>query len=100
MQEIIRALEGIVEEAEKMKNAYFFNPPCHASERRAYEKKHSHERVEWEEGGHTWSAKYDVSCSCKNIYTSAEYTKDGVKTNLTAIRNSLKRMKASIDPAM
>lgn len=100
MENIIKALEAIVAEAEAMKGAYFFTPPTCAGARRSYERKHSHELVEWEEGGHSWSAEYTVSCSCKNVYAYPSYTKDGKKTTLVAVRNSLKRMKASIDQAM
>lgn len=89
MNNIINRIGNIIDEAEAMQNAYFFNPPTHAGERRSYEKKHSHELVEWEEGGHT----YTVECSCKNVYAHGEYTKDGKKTTLTAIRNSYRRMK-------
>jgi len=93
MDNIISALGAIIDEAEAMQKAYFFTPPTHAGERRSYEKKHSHELVEWEEGGHTYTARYTVECSCKNVYAHGEYTKDGKKTTLTAIRNSYNRMK-------
>ena len=95
--ETIKAVEAIVEEAASMKNAYFWTPDSCASGRRWYEKQHSHDIVEWDEGGHHYSAEYTVSCSCKNIYASGYYEKDGSKTTLTAIKNSLKRMKAIAD---
>lgn len=94
MKNTIAAISAIIAEAETMKNAYFFTPPTSASGRRSYEKYHSHELVEWEEGGHSYSAQYTVDCSCKNVYASGSYTKDGKKTTLTAIRNSLKRLEA------
>ena len=90
---MINQIEAIVNEADAMRNAYFFSPPGAAGARRAYEKKHSHPRIEWSEGGHTYTAEYTVSCSCRNVYTYSEYTRDGKKTTLTAIRNSLSRMK-------
>ena len=90
---MFKQIEAIIAEAEAMRGAYFFNPPTNASSRRAYEKKHSHPLVIWEEGGHTFTAQYTVTCSCKNVYASGEYTKDGRKTTLTAIKNSLNRMK-------
>lgn len=91
---ITTAIEEIIEEAAKMKNAYFWEPPIKAADRRWYEEKHSHEKIEWDEGGHHYSAAYTVSCSCKNIYASGYYEKDGKKTTLTAIKNSCKRMQA------
>ena len=95
MKDTITALENLVRDAEYMKNAYFFTPPGHASERRSYEKKHSHSLVTWTENGHEYSAKYDVECSCRNVYARGTYTRDGKHTTLTAIRNSLNRMKNS-----
>lgn len=89
---MINQITAIIAEAEAMKNAYFFTPPTSAGSRRSYEKRHSHPMIEWTEGGHTYTAQFTVSCSCKNIYTHSEYTKDGKKTTLTAIRNSLKRL--------
>ena len=94
MKITIEAIATIINEAETMKNAYFFTPPMTARDRRSYEKKHSHDLVEWEEGGHTYTAQYTVVCSCKCVYASGKYTKDGNKTTLLAIRNSYKRLVA------
>ena len=94
MKNTISAIAAIIAEADRMRNAYFFQPPMNAAGRRSYEKYHSHDLVEWEEGGHSYSAQYTVDCSCKNVYASGQYTKDGKKTTLTAIRNSLKRLEA------
>ena len=90
--EIISRLTAIIEEADSMKAAYFYTPPMGAGARRSYEKHHSHDEITWEEGGHEYTAAYTVTCSCKNVYARGEYTKDGKKTTLTAIKNSLKRM--------
>lgn len=92
MKNIILAIESIIKEAETMKNCYFWKSPSTASARRAYEKKHSHDMITWTEGTDTYTACYIVSCSCANIYANGEYTKNGKKTTLTAIKNSLKRM--------
>lgn len=88
-------IENLINTAEKFKSSYFWNPPCHAFERRSYEKKYSIPEFTWEENGHNYSAEYTVSCSCKNVYASGTYYKDGKKTTLTAIKNSLKRMAAA-----
>ena len=94
MNNIISAIGAIIDEATEMKNAYFFTPPVNAGGRRYYEKQHSHNQVEWTEGGHTYTAEYIVSCSCANVYAYGKYTKDGNKTTLTAIKNSYKRLTA------
>ena len=90
--EIIEGIREIIREAEHMKNAYFWDSPKTAGQRRGYEKQHSHEEISWHENGSDWSARYDVSCSCRNVYACGTYTRDGKKTTLTAVRNSYKRL--------
>lgn len=92
--EIIDGIREIIREAERMKNAYFWDSPKTAGQRRSYEKQHSHEEISWHENGADWSARYDVSCSCHNVYAYGTYTRNGRKTTLTAVRNSLARMTA------
>lgn len=93
MNTIISQIESIIAEAEAMKSAYFFRSPAHAGARRSYERQHTHEPVEWTDGGHIYTAAYTVTCSCSNVYAYGTYTKDGNKTTLTAIKNSLNRLK-------
>ena len=90
---MIEQIEAIIAEAEAMRGAYFFTPPTNAGGRRSYEKRHSHPLTEWEEGGHRYTAEYTVRCTCGNVYASGEYTRDGKRTTLTAVKNSLKRLK-------
>ena len=97
--EDLRALAAIIDEAENMRAAYFFRPPCNAAGRRSYERRHSHAAIAWQEGGHAWTAEYGVACSCANVYASGTYTRDGQRTTLTAIRNSYGRMAAAQQPA-
>lgn len=95
MNATIAKIQAVIDCAEEMRNAYFWAPPGNASSRRWYEKKHSAERVEWEEGGRRYSAEFEASCSCRNIYARGYYYRDGQKTTLTAIKNSLKRLEAA-----
>lgn len=90
--ELIQALNKIVSEAAYMRNAYFFIPSGNAANRRSYEKWHSVPVIEWTEGNNTYTAEFVVRCSCKNVYASGNYTKNGNKTTLTTIKNSLKRL--------
>ena len=90
--ETVAALARLMETAEKMRNAYFFHAPGNASARRSYEKRNSVPVIRWTEGGHAYTAAYNVRCTCSSVYASGEYTKDGQKTTLTAIRNSYKRL--------
>lgn len=94
MENTITAIERVVNAAATMKNAYFFNPPKSAGGRRSYEKYHSAPRVEWTDGKDEFSAEFVVSCSCNNVYAYGEYFRNGKKTTLTAVKNSLKRLKA------
>lgn len=93
--EIIYAVANIVGEAETCKNAYFWSPGGSASTRRWNESRHNCDRIEWCEGGHTYAAAYHYRETCSCVYASGEYYRDGVKTTLTAIRNSLKRMQSA-----
>lgn len=93
MKQVIKRIESLIETAEKFKGAYFFTPPCNAAQRRKYEDQNSIPKFQWVEDGHTYTAKFKVDCSCKNVYAKGFYTKDDKVTNLTAIKNSLKRLK-------
>ena len=95
LKEIVHAVRRIVDEAERMRGAYFFTPPANAYGRRKDEQEHSHAKVQWKEGGHAYTAEYCVSCSCRNVYARGTYTRDGKETTITAIRNSLKRMESA-----
>lgn len=90
----IEAIRSIITTAEKFRNAYFFTPPSSAGGRRSYERYNSVPAVQWSENGHDYTAEYVVRCSCNNVYAEGRYTKDGKKTTLLAIRNSLKRLEA------
>ena len=93
---IVATVAAIVETAERFRNAYFWTPPKYASGRGYMEHENTYREVAWTEGGRTYTAEYDVSCSCNNVYASGTYTRDGEITNLTAIRNSLGRMRAAL----
>lgn len=97
--QVINRVQGIVDEAAEMKGAYFWTPPANADGRRKYERQHTHKKVTWCENNHKYSAEFSVKCSCKNIYTYPEYYRDGNRTTLTAIKNSLKRMKTIVGRA-
>lgn len=89
---ITESIKAIIDEAESMRGAYYYDSPKSAGSRRYYEKTHSHPLIEWSEGGHTYTAQFTVACSCANVYAFGRYTRDGKKTTLTAIKNSYKRL--------
>ena len=85
-------VKDISDQAEKFRGCYFWKPEGSAGARRSMEKRESRDKVEWTEGGHTYTAAFRVECYCSHTEAHGYYTKDGRKTTLTAIRNSLKRM--------
>lgn len=89
------ALRAIIAEADDMRGAYFFTPPQSAPARRSYERKHTHARISWTDGGRTYTAEYTTRATCHNVYAVGTYTRDGQRTTLTAIRNSLRRIEAN-----
>lgn len=93
--ETINAVRSIVKQVEKFKGCYFWQPEKLAGVRRSMEKRESRDTVEWTEGGHTYTARFDVECYCSHTEAKGTYTKDGKKTTLVAIRNSLKRMEVN-----
>ena len=92
--ETIRVLKHLVEIADHYRYAFYMTPPSSAAGRRLEEKRGTVPEFTWTEGGHKFAACYKVACSCTHVYASGYYTRDGKKTNLTAIKNSLKRMEA------
>lgn len=96
----LKKIWEIIEEAENMRNAYFFTPPQRASARRSYEEKHSHGPVTWDDNGHAYSAELSVICTCHNVYVRGNYSRDGKKTTLNAVKNSYWRLKGAEEEAL
>lgn len=92
--ETIALLKDLVEIADHYRNAFYMTPSCSAAVRRYEEKKATVPEFSWTEGGHKYTACYKVTCSCAHVYAKGYYTRDGKKTNLAAIKNSLKRLEA------
>ena len=92
--ETIVQLKYLVEIAEHYRYAYYMNPSSLAAGRRMEEKRGTVPEFTWTEGGHKYTACYKVKCSCSYVYANGYYTRDGKKTNLTAIKNSLARLEA------
>ena len=96
MDETLNKIENLIAAAEKFRSSYFWKAPTSAASRRSYEKRYSIPAFRWEEDGHSYAASFGVSCSAQNVYAKGEYYRDGKKTTLTAIRNSLKRLKEAV----
>lgn len=92
--ETIRLLKRLVEIADHYRYAYYMTPSSLAAGRRLEEKRGTVPEFAWTEGGHKYTACYKVTCSCAHVYASGYYTRDGKKTNLTAVKNSMARLEA------
>lgn len=93
---LLDRIESLIREAETMRNAYFFTSPRIANMRRRYEKQHSVDKFEWVDGKDTYTAAFDVSCSCAHVYANGYYEKNGKKTTLKAIKSSYSRLKSRL----
>ena len=93
MKETIARIASIISQAEKFKNAYFFTPAPNSSLRASYDKYHSRDTVTWDENGHHYTARFDVHSTGSHVEAYGVYYKDDKKTNLTAIKNSYKRLR-------
>lgn len=85
-------IQEVIDMADKMRYAYFWDNNQNAQEREYYDKKHSTPEVCWKEGGHTYSAEFCTNSSRHNVYAKGYYFKDDKRTNLKAIRCSCDRM--------
>lgn len=95
----LSAIAALIDAADYCRGAYFWTPSGSASGRRYTERKYSRDKIEWDEGGRHYTARFDVSVSCAHVYAAGTYTRDGKKTTLTAICNSFQRLQAAAGSA-
>jgi len=75
------------------KHSFLFEPIPTASMRREFESVNTVEPFSWvDDRGDEYTAEQDVTVSCQHIYVKARYTRNGAKTNFTAVKNSAARM--------
>ena len=94
--ELITKIEKLIETATDCKNSYFWKPNPSSHIRKQREQEMSIPEFAWTEGGHEYSAKFDYQESRNHVYACGIYYRDGKKTTLTAIKNSLKRLQAAV----
>ena len=92
--ETIHQISSLIAVADHYRYSYYMTPSSLAAGRRLEEKRGTVPEFTWTEGGHKYTACYKVTCSCVHVYASGYYTRDGKKTNLTTIKNSLARLEA------
>ena len=88
----IRVLKALIAVADYYRYAFYMTPPSSAAGRRMEELRGTIPYFTWADGKHAYTACYKVTCSCTHVYANGYYTRDGIKTNLAAIKNSLKRL--------
>lgn len=97
--ETLNAVRDILIQSAKFSRVYWWRPEGSAYSRRMMERNESRPMVEWDESGHHYTAQFDVCCTCSHTEAKGYYTKDGKRTNATAIRNSANRMERDLKAA-
>ncbi len=83
------AVVSFLDQWEKMTSCYFWNTPCSASGRRAYEKENSM-HLNLMLNGTEFTCNIIVDCSCKNIRCDKNIYVDGERKNIAALKRLLK----------
>lgn len=97
--ETLKAVRDILIQSAKFSRAYWWSPKPNANSRREMERYESRPTIEWDESGHHYTARFDVVCHYSYTEGKGYYTKDGKRTNATAIRNSANRMERDLKAA-
>jgi len=92
MNTTIEHISRVIATAERCKNAYHWTPSQSAGGRRSNEARNTIAPVTIAAGHDTWVIGFDYRETCRNVYASGHYYRNGKKTTLTAVKNLLKRM--------
>ena len=92
-KDVIARIEDLLMVVDKCRNAYYWKPASSSSSRRWSEKNNSIPEFSWTEGGDKYTAEFVYKESCNHVYAYGVYTRNGKKTTLTAIKNSLERLR-------
>ena len=99
MKNTINKIEEFISTSETLKNAYFWSSPANAAGRRSMEDRYTIPEFTFTFNKDTYTCELTVSCSCKNVYVSKNITKNNKKTNITPVKNVLKKMVAELEQA-
>lgn len=91
-----KAAREVVDKADRLKTAWWWGENSGNASARSSRARWLSGNAAWTEGGHEWRASVEVSMSRAHTYVSTDYRKDGVKTNLKAVRNSCLRMETAV----
>ena len=92
--ETIHKIRALIAVAEHYRNAFYMPVPLTMNEVIQEEVRGSVPYFSWLDGDTKFTAFYIVKCKYNHIFAKGYYTRDGKKTNITAIKNSLKRLEA------
>lgn len=90
--ETIHKIRALIAVAEYYRNAFYMPMPPTAYGCALEELRGTVPYFSWNDGYHTFTAGYTVKCKYNHIFSKGFYYCDSIKTNLTAIKNSLKRL--------
>lgn len=92
--DLLSKLKKTIECAEKYKNVYFWHPESNADGRRRKERKfaETYQDYEFEYGGNKFEVKYSYSETSGHIYFSLDVYKNEQKSNITPIKNIVKKL--------
>jgi hypothetical protein len=85
----LEKINFIIEHNRKFSSTYFWTSPGSANERRNYEKRNSYmENFSFKKDGKVYEicANFEVSCSCKNVYTTKKYEVNGKLVDIRSIK--------------
>ena len=88
----IHKIRALISVAEHYRNAFYMPVPLTVNECIQEEIRGAVPYFSWFDGDTKFTAFYIVKCKYNHILAKGFYTRDGKKTNLTAIKNSLKRL--------
>ena len=97
LKRTVAKVERFVKSAEYVKNAWWWGGSYGDADWRESRGESLSDYAEWEEGGHKYTADLTVTLTKKYTRVERDYRRDGERTNLKAIKYSLKRMQAVLE---
>jgi len=96
--DLLSKLKKTIECAEKYKNTFYWHPDTSADGRRRKEKKfaENYQDYEFEYQGNKFEVKYSYSETSGHVYFSLGVYKNGKKSNITSIKNIVKKIEKPI----
>ena len=95
-KELLAQIEDAITFHERFRNAYRFEPPWLASERRGYEKYHRRD-IKFTYDGVTYHYRGGTSCSCRNVYYTGAFYVNGEKKTVRPFKKIRDELVAAIE---